>query len=352
MNTITKLVVLASLCFFSSVTAQDSIQKSDIQLRLEFLQKKKEFIAEEEKNFLKMEVEQINDQLEKGIITKERAAILKEEKAKKRALNIENREAIAEYEMALIGRNGAAYKLGSDNSGEISLGVGSVTGLTIKSKNKLAKYDQRTSHSFLFGIGFNNTLIKGQSLDDSPYKIGGSGFVEAGWIWNTRILENSNFVRINYGVTLQWNKLSLKNNQYFVADGDETNLETYTLHLKKSKFRTTSLVVPVHFEFGPSKLNTYEDHFRYSTKNQFKIGLGGFAGLNLSTQQKLKYKEDGKHRKVKDKDDYNTNNLMYGLSGYVGVGDVSVYAKYNLNTLFKSPNVEQRNVSLGLRWLF
>ena len=47
---------------------------------------------------------------------------------------------------------------------------------------------------------------------------------------------------------------------------------------------------------------------------------------------------------------FNTNNFVYGLSGYIGVGDFSVYAKYNLNTLFKNQDVDQRNVSLGLRW--
>ncbi len=40
------------------------------------------------------------------------------------------------------------------------------------------KYDRRTTSDMVFAIGLNNAIIDGQSLSDSPYKIGGSGFVE------------------------------------------------------------------------------------------------------------------------------------------------------------------------------
>ncbi|MEO8773101.1 MAG: hypothetical protein ABI263_09325 [Gelidibacter sp.] len=353
MTTITKIVVLACLCLImGKAQAQDTIQTVNNQFRIERLQNQKENVSEEEKALLKIEVERINIQLENGEITKEQAEDLKLEKAKRRALNIENRISIIDNEIALLERNDDSYKLGHDNKSEFSIDFGSVTGVSIKTKNKLPKYDVRTKKSWLFGIGFNNTLIDGQSLDDSPYKIGGSGFVELGWIWSTRLLQNSNFVRVNYGLSLQWNKLSIKDNLYFVDHGDQTTLEEFPLHLKKSKFRTTSLVVPLHFEFGPSKFTRYEDRIRYNTRNQFKIGIGGFAGLNLSTQQKLKYKMDGDKQKDKLKNDYNTPNVVYGLSGYIGVGDFSVYAKYNLNELFKDQLIGQHNVSLGFRWDF
>jgi hypothetical protein len=50
------------------------------------------------------------------------------------------------------------------------------------------------------------------------------------------------------------------------------------------------------------------------------------------------------------KNDFNTNDLVYGLSGYVGWGATSLYAKYDLNPIFMEPNVEIRNVSLGVRF--
>lgn len=353
MNTVVKIVVLATLCLIMGKTqAQDTLQNQNNKQRIERLQQAREMVSSEEKSFLKAEVEIINQRLENGMITQEEAEALKREKAKKRALNIENRIAIIDNEIALLHRNEDSYKLGNGNKSEIAIGLGSFTGINITRKNKLPKYDIRTVNNLLFAIGLNNTIIDGQSLDDSPYKIGGSGFVELGWLWKTRLLKNSNAVRVNYGLSLQWNKLSIKDNQYFVKNGNETTLEPFPFNLKKAKFRTTSLVVPLHFEFGPSKLKEYDNRIRYSTANQFKIGVGGFAGVNLSTMQKLKYKEDGKNQRDKLKNDYNTTNFVYGLSGYVGVGDFSVYAKYNLNDLFKDQDIAQQNVSLGFRWEF
>ena len=62
----------------------------------------------------------------------------------------------------------------------------------------------------VFGIGFNAAIIEGQSLNDSPYKLGGSGYVELGWAWKTRLLKESNLLRLKYGLSFTWNKLKLK----------------------------------------------------------------------------------------------------------------------------------------------
>ncbi|WP_027125805.1 hypothetical protein [Gelidibacter mesophilus] len=352
MNTIAKIIVLATLCLIIGKTqAQDTLQKKDNQLRIESHLQYKETIKEEEKTALKAEIETINLRLEKGEITHARAEDLKLEMAKKRALNIENRNVIIDNQIELLSRNPDFYKASDLNKNDILFSVGKKNGLYINRKKTPPKYDIRTSNKLLFAIGFNNAIIDGQSLDDSPYKIGGSGFVELGWIWSTRILENSNFVRVNYGLSMQWNKLNIKDNLYFVENDNQITLEEFPLPLDKSKFRTTSLVVPVHFEFGPSKMKDYGDRIRYFTDNQFKVGIGGFAGFNLSTLQKLKYKENGDNQKQKNKTDFNTTSFVYGVSGYIGVGDFSVYVKYNLNELFKNQIVDQHNISLGLRWV-
>jgi len=116
MNTITKIVVLASLCLIMGQTqAQDSTKLKSNHFRIERLQQQRKTVSEEEKALLKVEVERINDRLEKGEITHAQAETLKLEKAKKRALNIENRMAILDNEIALLERNDASYKLGDDN---------------------------------------------------------------------------------------------------------------------------------------------------------------------------------------------------------------------------------------------
>ena len=47
-----------------------------------------------------------------------------------------------------------------------------------------------------------------------------------------------------------------------------------------------------------------------------KIGFGGYAGFNIGERQKLKYEDDGDKVKEKLKNNYNTNDLVYGLSAY------------------------------------
>ncbi len=352
MQTITKFLVLLLLVVISThVQAQDSIKISNNQLKIEALIKQKSKVEADEKELLKAEVEAINKQLESGEISEEQAQQLKQESAQKRALNIENRLAIIDNQIALLERNNMLSSSSEENEHKISIQIGDgKKGITINSEKKPIKYDIRTSNDFLFAIGFNNTLIDNGSLDDSPYKFGGSGFVELGWNWKTRLLKNSDFIRVKYGFSFQWNKLNPKSDQYFVQDGDVTTLQDFPTDLRKSEFRVTNLVFPVYFEFGPLKKIERESHIRYINSNKFKIGLGAYGGFRLGTQQKLKFKEDGDNVKQKTRKDFNTSNLVYGLGAYVGFGDTSLYVKYDLNPLFKNQLVDQNNISLGLRF--
>ena len=84
-------------------------------------------------------------------------------------------------------------------------------------------------------------------------------------------------MRLKYGLSFQWNKLDIKDDLYFIETDDVVSLEESAFNLNKSKFRTTNLVVPVHFEFGPSKKIEGENYFRYSTRKKFKIGVGGYG---------------------------------------------------------------------------
>ncbi|MCB0382552.1 MAG: hypothetical protein KDD05_04430 [Psychroserpens sp.] len=362
MNTITKTVVLLCLCLsVSMLSAQekenDSISnKTTIHrengLKLERLEEAKKAITDEEREFLKMEVETINQRLDRGEITAAEAETLKKEAAAKRAANIEDRLAIIDAKISLLKRNPDTQNITGDENNSMSISIGS-KGLLIdlaNTKPKPPKYDIRTSNKLLFAIGFNNAIGDGQDLNNTPYELAGSGFVELGWLWQTRLAKTSNFARINYGFSFQWNKLNVKDNLYFVQNGDQTTLEEFPVDLRKSQLRITNLVIPVHFEFGPSKTRDFSDRIRYTTDNKFKIGIGGYGGVRLATQQKLRYKDEGDSVKDKSRRNFNASNLVYGLSAYVGVGDISLYAKYDLNPLFNDQEFDQHNVSLGLRF--
>ena len=346
------LIMLSSS--LQSIYAQDSIVVKPNSEKIETLIQLKERIKKEEREFLKSEVESVNQRLEKGEITQVEADNLKKEYAEKRALNIENRIAIIDNKIALLQRNQAYIANESDEGNTFKISIGdSEDGSLIyigSKKNKPRIYDKRSTSDLVFAIGFNNAIIEGENIDDSPYKLGGSGFVELGWAWKTRLFTNSNAVRFKYGFSFTWNKLDIKDNKYIVEDDGEIFLEEFPTNLNKAKFRTTNLVFPVHFEFGPSKRIEGDNYFRYSTNDKFKIGLGGYAGFNLQTLQKLKYKDDGRKVKDKIKNGYNTTDLVYGLSGYIAFDDIALYVKYDLSPIFKNQIVEQNNISVGLRF--
>ncbi|WP_028871549.1 hypothetical protein [Psychroserpens burtonensis] len=355
MNTITKPLVLLTLCLIvSNVNAQETQQDStgnnmpfrENGLEIDRLIELKKTIENEEREFLKAEVENINRRLDVGGITKDDAEILKKEAAKKRALNIENRMAILDNKIALLERNDDGY---SDETVQFGFSFEKFTGININPKNKSRVYDKRTTSDLVFAAGFNNAIGDGQKIGDE-YSFMGSGFIELGVAWKTRLLKESNAVRLKYGVSLQWNKLTPKNDQYFVQDGNITNLEAFPSELSDVEFRITNLVVPIHFEFGPSKKIERKNYFRYSAENHFKVGIGGYAGFNIGTQQKLRFKEDGNRVKQKIRRNYNATPFVYGVSAYVGYGGLGIYAKYDLNPVFENQTFDQHNLSLGFRF--
>ena len=354
----TLITLFSALTFWILSSTYSYAQKYPdwTKAEIEQLNSLKENIVLEEKSNLKDKVESINTRLQSGALSEAEAETLKQEAAEKHALNIENRITIVDNQLALIERNGIDSTKITETS--IILGLGQkdsdnvrVYGLKIKdgSIKKKIKHDRRTISGAVVAFGLNNVITDGESLEDSDFQIGGSRFFELGWTWNTRVFKESNWLRVKYGLSFQFNGLKPTDNRYFVDTGEQTELQTFSLDLKKSKLRMDNLVIPLHFEFGPSKKIEHDDYFRYSTVNQFKFGFGGYGGVNLGARQKLKFKEDGESQKQKLKANYNTNNFIYGLSAYVGWGSGSIYAKYDLNTIFKNNTVDQRNISLGLR---
>ncbi|NKI30470.1 hypothetical protein [Croceivirga thetidis] len=357
MRKITTILVMLIL-----LLAQDALgQSNGLERKIKKLKEQREKVEDQEKKALKQEVKDINARFDNGTISFEKAQELKEAAAKKRALNIENRISIIDNRIALLERNedlsidepieedtNAVIINLTDNDDEDYR----ILGIRFRDKewDRPVKYDRRTYSDFVIAIGLNNAIIENQSLDDSPYKIGGSRFFEMGWQWRTRVFRNSNWLRLNYGLSFQFNGLKPVDNQYFVINGDQTDLEEFPLELNKSKLRMDNLVFPIHFEFGPSKYYASEDKIRYSLNRQFRMGIGGYGGFNIGTRQKLKYSENGDDIKDKLKRDYNTSNLIYGLSAYIGFDNTLLYCKYDLNTIFTDNPVEQRNISLGLRF--
>lgn len=337
-----KNIIFYFMVALTGFTAQSiQAQEESVEERIERLEELKEEVIEKEKAALKREIENIELQLKNKVIKEKDAVEMKEEAAKKHALNIENQVAIINNKIELLKRGEDVPEDESVINIRIHRGA---------KKEKPERERDRTTVDLVFAAGFNNALTEDQKIEESDFKIGGSRFFEIGWAWRTRVFEESNWLRLKYGVSFQFNGLKPTDNRYFVQNEELTVLEEYPLDLEKSKFRMDNLVFPVLFEFGTSDKHVTDSGYWFSTEDHFKMGLGGYAGFNIGERQKLKFEEDGDNVKQKLKGDYNTNEFIYGLSGYIGWGSTSLYVKYDLNPIFKDPNPELHNVSVGLRF--
>ncbi|EDP98055.1 hypothetical protein U8527_18825 [Kordia algicida OT-1] len=348
MKTSTLYLCLLFLCINFSANAQqkDNIPKrtqDSVALKKErtkkYLANRLRIITEDEKILLKNTVAQINSELEKGKITTAEAEQQKKKAAMLTAANIEYRMAKEKRELLLdyrIQERGSFIRFGEVFD-------------TRKIKKRPFRYDRRTYSDLVFAFGLNNAIQEGKSLSESDYRMAGSRFFEFGISWRTRLFKEHNFVRFKYGISLQYNNLKPTGNRVFVDNGNLTTLEQFPNDLRRSKIRTTNLVVPIYFEFGPSNKKETDRYIRYNTHQKFKIGIGGYAGFNIAVKQKLKYSQDGDRVDQEIRRNFNTNSFVYGLAGYIGWDDLSLYCKYDLSPIFKSPNAKQRNISFGVR---
>ena len=330
-------------------------------------------IESEEKELLKTTVKRINSKFENGNLSQAEAQEEKLEAAEDSAKNIEEAQELVYNWASFQKRKYGQFDLEQFDDYESYMTIINDLGLSPselnfefdifsskKSKKKSNKtplkerdlpYTNRTFSDLFISISFNNAVLEGGSIDDTPFKFGGSRSFEIGYEWSTRVFKESNFLRLNYGFSFQFNGLKPENNQIFVENGDQTVLETFEFDLDKSKFRMDNLILPVHLQFGSSETTVLDNGNKRFTDHDFKVGLGGFVGFNLLNTQKLKFDDGRRDEKLKQRDDFNTNNLLYGLSAYVGWDTFSIFAQYNLNPIFTDNVRDLNNFQIGVRLL-
>jgi hypothetical protein len=342
MRNFTIYLVLILFLFVSKMIGQETFES-----RAKAIGDKIEKITREEKKALKEEVEIVNVQLSEGKITREEADKKKKQLAEARAIIIEEKITVAQNELNDLVQQKVDGKIKeSDSVKKYTLRIDCIR--CGKGKDSIYR-EKRTTSQFVFAAGINNLVTDGR-LKNSDYEFMGSHFYEWGFTFNSRILKNHNLLHAKYGLSLMYNNIRPTENRNFVVDGDKTVLEVNPVNLDESRFRNVYLVLPAHLEFdfsGSKHDSNGKTYFR--THRSFRFGLGGYAGINVKSKQILKYDQGDIKEKVVSKGDYNVNNFIYGLSGYMGYRDISLYVKYDLNPLFADNDIKQNNVSLGLR---
>jgi hypothetical protein len=341
-------IYLAALfCLLASkMIGQESFEK-----RAKVIAMRIEKITKEEKTALKEEIEAVNLQLQAGTITKEKADEKKKVLAEARAINIEARVAKEQEQLNELVQQKVDGKIKEDSI-RPSFTIFLSEDFDFKNKKKGKKLgEKRTTSQFVFAAGLNNVMVNGK-LQDKDFRFMGSHFYEWGTTYNTRILKNHNLLHFKYGMSVMYNNLRPTENRTFVVNGNQTNLEVYSKDLNESRLRNVYLVVPMHLEFDFSGSTMNDDKRQFRTHKSVRFGVGGYAGINLKSKQKLEYRENDETVYQKTKGDFNTSNFIYGLSSYIGYKATSLYVKYDLNPLFENNTIDQNNISMGIRFDF
>lgn len=343
MRNLTIYLVVSACLLVAKVSAQESFDK-----RVKTIAEKIEQVTKEEKAALKLEVEDVNREVEAGKISYKEGDAKKLQLAEIRSNNIESKVALYELELKDIIQQKVEGKImNTDTVRNFSF----VWKRDIRKRDSIREItsDRRTTSQFVFAAGINNLVTDG-AVANSDFRYMGSHFYEWGTTWNTRLAKNNNLLHLKYGISVMYNNLRATDNRLFVDNGKETNLETSAVHMKDSRFRNVNLVVPVHLEFDFTPKRERDGKQIFKTHKTFRFGIGGYAGVNVKSKQIIKYDLDGYKSREVTKGSFNTNDFVYGVSTYVGYKETSIYIKYDLNPLFKDNAIDQNNISLGIRF--
>ncbi|WP_395633183.1 hypothetical protein [Flavobacterium sp.] len=339
------------LALFLCLLANKTVAQETFEAKARAIAEKIANITKEEKAALKAEIEAVNKELEAGTITKEQAEAKKLLLAETRSKNIETRVGQAQEELKELVNQKVESKVNETTFRVTDSFYIDLKGMKKSILKKRTSGERRTTSQFVFAAGVNNLVTDG-SVANSDFRYWGSHFYEWGFTSNTRLFKNDNLLHLKYGMSVMYNNLRPTDNRVFVANGDQTDLQTFGNNLKDSRLRNVFVTVPLHLEFDFTKAKEKDGKKIFRTHQSVRFGIGGYAGLRVKSKQKLCYELDGNDISVKEKGDFNVNDFIYGVSTYIGYGETSLYLKYDLNPMFKDNAIKQNNISLGVRFDF
>jgi hypothetical protein len=335
-----------ALCVFcSKLQAQET--NNNFENRAKIIAESIENITKSEKAKLKASIENVNSELQNGTINKQQADDKKLDLATKTASEIEKLVAIEQEKLNQLVQEKVDGKI-AEVSKTKRIYSWSFQGMF---KDTIRKSERRTTNQFVFAMGLNNVMTN-NALSNSDFRYFGSHFYEWGITNNTRIIKDSNLLHAKYGFSVMYNNLRPTDNRSFVVSGNQTTLQTNSINTDDSRFKNVYLVFPLHLEFDFTKTKIKDGKTIFNSHEGFRFGIGGYAGINLKSKQYLEFNSNSYETSIETQGDFNTNNFIYGLSSYIGLGETSLYVKYDLNPLFKDNVVKQNNISLGVRWDF
>ena len=184
--------------------------------------------------------------------------------------------------------------------------------------------------TFVLDFGFNQPV--GKTPKDFDVAFFGSSTFNIYYQYDFRILK-SNF-SITPGLGLSLEQYKFKN--YYIMG-----------YVQGPQFDTLKMIAPIDAVYPAIKksqfIMNYVDmpiEIKYSSRpddpnRSFKVSLGWRMGLLYDSFSKVKYREDGETKKIKDKQNFNLTQFRYGIYSKMGFGNFHLFTYYNLTPVFE-----------------
>ncbi|WP_286390229.1 hypothetical protein [Myroides marinus] len=311
----------------------------------------------EEKESLKIKVDSLNVLVENKKLTEEEAQEVKSKLAAESSTRLEERINRLNDSLSQTVQNHVKYSIKSGELYETPDESEYGSAILIGRKNYIQrgtkiKADRRNQVQLQFAYGMSNLATEG-SFANSDISYVPSNFIQWGFNVNSRLLKDSNLLHLRYGLLLEYNNLKPTENRYFQKQPDgQVAIVDHDKDLRKNRLAIRSLQIPVYLEFDLTKPQVNEKTGRTYFKSQqtWRFGLGGFMNINRKdTYQVYRYTDEGHEFRTKERTALDITKVRYGVGAYVGNGDWSLFAQYELTPMFKHNDTKQNMWSFGVR---
>jgi hypothetical protein len=161
----------------------------------------------------------------------------------------------------------------------------------------------------------------------------------------SRLKIYKNYVSLVSGLGLNWNSFGIGKNYALTSQYNKigyTPVNTDSITFSKNKLRATWLEVPLMLGFCANNLKPNKG---------FRLAAGVVVGYRVGAKYRQHYDRDGLENKITRVGSYGMNSFLYKATVRMYYGDISIYANYALNSLFKKdlgPDVRPFEIGIAL----
>lgn len=150
-----------------------------------------------------------------------------------------------------------------------------------------------------------------------------------------------NYINIVTGLGFNFNHYAFANNITLNPDTSYLWASSDSIRYRKNKLNVSYVRAPLMLEINTSK----------NPKKNFHIAGGVEFEYRIHAVTKQRFDSNDRHNRIKQRDDFNLEPFNMNLMARVGYNNVTVYATYGLNRVFKKDQGPQvYPVGLGICW--